>query len=326
MARLQWGGVNDRIVELGVSKGVLYPKGKTGVIWNGLVSVSENTSGAEVIDLYADNIKYASFRSIENYEATIEAYTYPEEFAECDGSAFIGEGVKIDQQRRLPFSFCYRTEVMNGSGLVRNNGYKLHLVYNATASPSERNYETISDSPDAQTVSWDIIAQPFLYKGRRASSTIVIDSTKVDRIKLEALEDILYGLSGDDPRMPEPDEVIDLIKRTDVARTFVNILGKSGHWLWDTFNFTKDSVPIAIEKEAQRHIFYDPQPDTEYIQPSVAYLLTQETESSRKYMAIVIDEHNPSAFMDDVQETFNTADPQVTKSGDFYYYQFSIYT
>lgn len=325
MPRLVWGGVNHRTVEMGVSNAVLYPKGKTGVIWNGLVSVSESSSGAETVDLYADNLKYASFRSIENYEATIEAYTYPEEFAECDGSAFIEKGIKVGQQMRLPFDFCFKSEIVNGAGIKVYDGYKLHLIYNATASPSEVSYSTTSDSPDAQTLSWDITAQPFVLKGRRASSTIVIDSTKVDRLKIEALEKILFGLDGDDPRMPDPDEVIDIIKRTDVGRTFVDILSKSGHWIWDTFNFEKDTVPLAIDREAERHVFYDPPAGTEFIQPSVAYVFINEVDEVRKYSAIVIDEYNPSAFANDIQDTFGSDAPRITKSGDFYYYEFNIY-
>ena len=325
MARIQFDKTNGRYIESGVSKGILFPKGKKGVVWNGLTSVSESSSGAETVDLWADNMKYASFRSIENYEATIEAYTYPEEFSECDGSAKFAKGAYIGQQTRLPFDFCYRTEVLDGNGNARNDGYKIHLIYNATASPSEKSYETINDSPDGVSLSWEISAQPFVLRGRRASSCIVIDSTKADRFKVQELEKILYGLGDGDPRMPDPDEVVDLIKRLDVSRVFVDTLSKSGNWVWDTFNFQTDSIPIAIENEAYRHIYYDPEAGTTYIQPSIAYMLVSEADEVRHYIVIVIDTHSPSELSEDLRAQLHMNAPTVTKHGDFYYYSYNLY-
>lgn len=325
MARLSWGGVNNRYVELGVSKGVLYPKGKVGVPWNGLISVNESVSGAETVDLYADNMKYCTFRTAEQYEATIEAYTYPEEFGECDGSVALVQGVRVHQQTRLPFDLCYRTEVKDGNGQERADGYKLHLVYNATASPSEKSYETLNDSQDAITLSWDIITNPFLVDGIRPASTIVFDSTKIDHIKLEALEKILYGDSDTPPVMPDAATVIDLVKRLDLERKFIDIVSEDKLWIWDTFNFETDSVTSAIERESMTHIYYSPEAGTDFIQPSVAYALVSENDGVRKYSVIVIDDNNPSVLFEKISEEFSLTDSQTSYVGGRYYYRFDLY-
>ena len=224
MSRIKWDQREQRRVETGVSHGILYPKGKDGVPWNGLTSVSESSEGGDSIDLYADNVLYASFRAAEVYNATIEAYTYPKEFAECDGSYEISKGVRLTQQLRKPFDFCYRTEKLDAFGNSRLDAYKIHLVYNATASPSERSYQTINDSPDAMTFSWEIKSTPFILNGHRASSTIVIDTEEADRMAIEKLEDILYGTKTSEPRMPDPDEVYSILKRIEVKRLLMDIL------------------------------------------------------------------------------------------------------
>lgn len=221
MARLVFDETGKRFYETGTDRGVLYPQDEDGlypkgVAFNGLVGVTEKPGGAEANDLYADNIKYASLRSAETFEGAIEAYTWPDEFAECDGSKEVATGVYIGQQNRNPFGFCYRTLIGNDTASTKDDGYKLHLIYNATASPSEKQYETVNDSPDAITFSWDIETTPVNVTGHKPTSTITIDSTKVDAGKLSKLEDILYGAeTGDGPRLPLPDEIIQLFDTGD---------------------------------------------------------------------------------------------------------------
>jgi len=217
MAMITWDDTGKRFYEAGVNHGVLYKAAagggyENGVAWNGLTSVSESPDGAEPTDLYADNIKYASLRSAETFGATIEAYTYPEEFAECDGTKEISAGVYVGQQERKAFGLCYRTEIGSDTVAMQGEAYKLHLIYNATASPSEKSYETINDSPDAITFSWEVETTPVpvvvnnvAYK---PTSTIVIDSTKVDATKLQTLKDKLYGTASEEPTLPTPAEVI----------------------------------------------------------------------------------------------------------------------
>lgn len=213
MSKLTWDGQGQKKYESGVSKGVLYLKNNAtpakwvGVAWNGLTSVTESPEGAEKTDLYADNIKYASMRSAETFGGTIEAYTYPEEFGVCNGEASLTDGVSIGQQTREAFGLCYRTE--QGNDESPNYGYKLHLVYNCTCSPSERAYETINDSPDAITFSWEFDSTPVAVADHKATSILVIDSTAFTtealKAKLALIEDALYGTSSEDPYLPTPD-------------------------------------------------------------------------------------------------------------------------
>ena len=215
MSKIVWDAIGDHIFETGVRNGVLYLKGaegtyNTGVAWNGLTSVSESPEGAEATDLYADDIKYLSLMSAENFKATIEAYTYPVEFEECDGSATIAKGVVIGQQSRKPFGLCYRTSIGNDTD-GNEHGYKLHIVYGCQASPSEKQYSTINDSPDAVTFSWEVSTTPVNVTGKKPAATLIIDSTKADKAKLTALEAILYGSEQDEPRLPLPDEIATLM-------------------------------------------------------------------------------------------------------------------
>ena len=202
---LSWDGTGDKLYETGVDRGVLYPMGtngyETGVAWNGLTGVTETPSGAEATKLYADNIKYLEIRSAEEFGGTIEAYTYPDEWAECDGSAALVTGVYAGQQPRKIFGLCYRTVLGNDVDLDKH-GYKLHLVYGCTASPSERSYATINDSPEAITFSWEFSSVPVPVEGHKPVSCITIDSTKVDPTKLKNLEDKLYGVSTDSTANP----------------------------------------------------------------------------------------------------------------------------
>ena len=215
MSKIVWDAIGDHIFETGVRNGVLYLKGaegtyNTGVAWNGLTSVSESPEGAEPTDLYADDIKYLTLMSAENFKATIEAYTYPVEFEECDGSATIAKGVVIGQQPRKPFGLCYRTVIGNDTD-GNEHGYKLHIVYGCQASPSEKQYSTINDSPEAITFSWEVNTTPVNVNGKKPTATLIIDSTKADKAKLTALEAILYGSEEAEPRLPLPDEIATLM-------------------------------------------------------------------------------------------------------------------
>ena len=211
MSKLVWDKTGERLYETGVKQGVLYPQaaGGTypkGVVWNGLTNITESPSGAEATPLYADDIKYLDLISTEELGGTIEAYTYPDEFAECDGSAALANGVYIGQQPRKTFGLSYRTTL--GNDVDNNNyGYKLHLVYGALATPSEKAYSTINDSPEAITFSWEFNTTPVNVTGFKPTANITIDSTKVDAEKLAALEKILYGDGEIEARLPLPDEV-----------------------------------------------------------------------------------------------------------------------
>ena len=201
MNKIEWDKTGEHLFETGVSKGVLYTMGESnkynnGVAWNGLTSISESPEGAETTALYADNIKYLNLISAEDYKGTIEAYTYPDEFYACDGSAEMVPGITIGQQARNKFGICYRTEL--GSDAKNELGYKLHIIYNCSASPSERQYETVNDSPEAITFSWEFSTTPVNVEGHKPSATVVIDSTKLEKAKLDLLEAVLYGTDNDD--------------------------------------------------------------------------------------------------------------------------------
>jgi len=217
---LTWDQTGERLYETGTDHGVLYPQSAdgtygTGVAWNGLTKVTESPDGAEETALYADNSKYLSLLSAENFKGTIEAYTYPDEFAVCDGSAQVAEGVTVSQQPRMPFAMSYRTLVGNDTE-ANNHGYKIHLVWGAKVSPSERAYETVNDTPAALSFSWAFTTTPVDIGGDfQKSATMVIDSTTADKTALAALEAKLYGGDGDaQPTMPTPQEVLEMFKTT----------------------------------------------------------------------------------------------------------------
>lgn len=215
MSALVWDATGERLFETGVDQGVLYVSNgsggyNTGVVWNGLTGVTNSPDGAEPTDLWADNIKYATLRSAETFGATIEAYTYPDEFAECDGSATVATGVYIGQQTRKTFGFCYRTKVGSDTDTSATK-YKIHVIYNATASPSERAYETVNDSPDAITFSWEITTTPVNVTGYKPTSEIVINVWELDSTKKTALENMLYGSQNSDATLPDPDTLLGLV-------------------------------------------------------------------------------------------------------------------
>ena len=209
--KLVWDQTNERLYETGVKMGVVYPQATDGtypmgVAWNGLTAVTESPSGAEATALYANDTKYLNLMSAEEFAATIEAYTYPDEFAECDGSAELAKGVAIGQQKRKAFGLCYRTVL--GNDVDGNDyGYKLHIIYGAMAAPSEKAYATINDSPEAITFSWELSTTPVSVDGFKPTASITIDSIKADPTKLKALENILYGSEEADARLPLPNEI-----------------------------------------------------------------------------------------------------------------------
>ena len=219
MSKIVWDKTGDHIYETGVKNGVLYVKSESGekpypkgVAWNGLTAVTESPSGAEATALYADDINYLNLLSAEELGGTIEAYTYPDEFKECNGEAALAEGVVIGQQTRKTFGFCYRTVI--GNDMAGNDyGYKLHLIYGAVAAASERAYATINDSPEAITLSWEFTTTPVSVAGMKPTSIITIDSTKCDAEKLATLEGMLYGTESEEAYLPLPDEIAEIFAK-----------------------------------------------------------------------------------------------------------------
>ena len=216
MAKLVFNNVGERLFETGVKNGVLYVMGEdgayeNGVVWNGLTAVTESPSGAETTPLYADDVKYVVIYAAEEFGATVEAYTYPEEFEECDGSASIFEGITIGQQTRKSFGMCYKTSVGNDVQ-GQDFGYKIHIIYGAKAAPSEKSYSTINDSPEAVTFSWELSTVPVPVEGFNPTATMVIDSTRVPKEKMTLIENKLYGTESDEPTLPLPNEILSLLK------------------------------------------------------------------------------------------------------------------
>ena len=217
MSKIIWDETGKRLYETGVKQGVLYPQSggsyPKGVAWNGLTAVTESPSGAEASPQYADDIKYLNLVSAEEFGATIEAFTYPDEFGVCDGSAEIQPGIIVGQQNRKLFGLSYRTTLGNDTEGT-DHGYKLHMVYGALAAPSEKGYTTINDSPEAMALSWEVTTTPVSVTGFKPTASLIIDSTKVDPAKLAALELILYGNTGVDARLPLPDEIASIFAGT----------------------------------------------------------------------------------------------------------------
>ena len=216
MAKLVFNNVGDRLFETGVKNGVLFVMGddgqyENGVVWNGLTAVTEKPTGADPTNLYADDIKYVVLYGEEEFEATIEAYTYPAEFEACDGSAALAEGVSVGQQARKQFAFCYRTALGNDAK-GQNFGYKIHIIYGCTAKPSEKAYSTINDSPEAVTFSWDVTTVPVPVAGMKPTASVVIDSTRVETSKLKSLEDKLYGTETEESTLVLPNAIKTLLQ------------------------------------------------------------------------------------------------------------------
>lgn len=239
MPRLEWDKTGERFFETGVDRGVLYPSVSgaypKGVAWNGITAVNESPSGAEPTALYANNIKYLTLMSAEEYGYTLEAYMYPEEFEKCDGSVAIAKGVNIGQQKRVPFGLCYRTLIGNDAD-GQDHGYKLHLIYGGLASPSQKDHKTVNDNPDATTMSWEVDTTPVEVPGYKPTASVEIDSTKIDKDKLAKLEDILYG-GGYTALSTQP---------TDWSANYKNYYEKSGN---DYVAVTGDSAPEWAENK-----------------------------------------------------------------------------
>ena len=220
MSKLVWDQIGERYYETGVKNGVVYPFANgaynKGVAWNGLTAITESPSGAEPNPLYADDIKYLNIPSVEEYNATIEAYTYPAEFGECIGEKEVAPGVIITQQTHKAFGYCYRT-VLGNDTEYNDYGYKLHIVYGAMAQPTEKAYATVNESPEAMTFSWEITTTPVPVTGAKPVAHMEFNSTKIDAAKLASLEAILYGSDDAEPRLPLPDEIIAMLKEEDIA-------------------------------------------------------------------------------------------------------------
>ncbi|QJD49601.1 major tail protein [Gordonia phage Secretariat] len=286
MTEIKWDTAGDRLYETGVDHGVLYIPDNTGAYavgyaWNGLTSVSESPSGAEANPQYADNIKYLNLISAEEFGATIEAFTYPDAFAQCDGTAIIG-GVQIAQQTRKSFGFSYRTLI--GNDIVGTDfGYKLHLVYGCDAAPSEKSRSTVNDSPEAATFSWEITTNPVPVAGinaatgkpYRPTAHVTIDSTKVNPADMAALEAILYGSADTEPRMPMPEEVLSLVGE---AATLVTATPPSFDAPSDTITiptvtgvvYMIDGVPVTGEEIIEEVTTVTAQADVGYRLPAGA--------------------------------------------------------
>ena len=217
MAKLVWDEQGDRLFETGVDNVVLFPFDPSGtdgyaagVAWNGVTAINENPSGGEATALYADNIKYLNLMSVEELGLGIEAYDSPDEFDECDGSKEIATGVSIGQQERKHFGICYRTLIGNDE-LGTNKGYKIHIVYDCVASPTERAHSTVNDSPEAETMSWDCSTIPIPVADHKPTASVVIDSTKIDATKLEAIKDALYGTENTESKILLPAKIIEIM-------------------------------------------------------------------------------------------------------------------
>lgn len=220
MAKLKWDQTGERMYETGTDRGVLFVMGTdgkygSGVAWNGLTAVSESPSGAEANPQYADNIKYLNLQSTEDFGCTIEAFMSPEEFDVCDGTASLGKGIKIGQQPRRMFGFSYRTIVGNDIE-GQNHGYKIHLIYSATAAPSEKAYQTVNDSPEAITFSWEVTTTPIDVPGFKPTASLTIDSTKTDATIMAQLEALIYGTEDAESTLPTPEEVIAILEGGEV--------------------------------------------------------------------------------------------------------------
>lgn len=214
--KLTWDDVGKRFYETGVDRGVLYPMDKSGayekgVAWNGLISATETSSGAEPTNLYANNVKYLSLMSAEEFKLTIKAYTYPDEFGECDGSAFVDKGLMLGQQPRKKFGFSYRSVIGNDTE-GQNHGYIIHLVYGLQASPSERAYNTVNEQVEAMELSWECNSTPLPVEGYKPTSILKLDTTKLSPEALQKIEDMLYGTESKEPKLPLPDEIIQIVK------------------------------------------------------------------------------------------------------------------
>lgn len=281
MSKLVWDKTDERIFETGVNKGVLFPfntQSKNydkGVVWNGLTGVTESPSGAEATPLYADNIKYLNLLSTEEFGATVEAYTYPDEFAECNGEAVLTPGVIAGQQKRKMFGMAYQTKVGNADD--PEAGYKIHLIYGAKAAPSEKAYATVNDSPEAITFSWELSTTPVEIEGFKPTASIVIDSTKVNAARLAELEAILYGSNDADARLPLPAEVLSIILGKKVSSiTVTTAPTKTEYTAGESFDSTGMVITATYDDTTSKAV-------TDYVVTPSGALATTDTAVTISY-------------------------------------------
>lgn len=322
MGKLVWHEAKRRKVETGVSKAVVYPNGGDGVAWTGITAVSSTPEGAEDTKLYADNKIYANLKSPENFSGSIEAYTSPQEFGICDGSYSLVPGLNLGQQSRKPFHFCYRTEIYKINS--KEEAYKIHLIYNATTAPSNKQFSSKSDSPDPVKFSWEFKTVPTKVDDYKPFSEIILDSTAIDPINLKELESIIYGTQDGTPYMPTPDAVLNIVNMNRVTRMIVDVLSTHKHWNWDEFVFSTDTVPKAIERESLKHVFKNPAPETEYIQPSVAFSLISADRNSQKFAITVIDNKAVSELASDLETALNLVPTGTEVVEEYTYYHFEL--
>lgn len=281
MSKLVWDKTDERIFETGVNKGVLFPfntQSKNydkGVVWNGLTGVTESPSGAEATPLYADNIKYLNLLSTEEFGATVEAYTYPDEFAECNGEAVLTQGVIAGQQKRKMFGMAYQTKVGNADD--PEAGYKIHLIYGAKAAPSEKAYATVNDSPEAITFSWELSTTPVEIEGFKPTASIVIDSTKVNAARLAELEDVLYGTNSADARLPLPAEVLSIILGKKVSSIAITTAPtKTEYTAGESFDSTGMVITATYDDTTTKAV-------TDYVVTPSGALATTDTAVTISY-------------------------------------------
>lgn len=322
MGRLVWHKKEKRFVETGISKTVLYPNGGDGVAWNGVTAISSSPDGAEDTTLYADNFVYARLKSAESYKGGIEAFQSPKEFGVCDGSYSIIPGLNLGQQVRRPFNLCYRTEIATIN--PKDSGYKIHLIYNATASPSSKQYQSKGDSPEVVKFSWDFTTTPVILDDYKPFSEIILDSRKIDPLNLNELEAILYGTKSDKPYMPSPDALLNIVNMNKVARRIIDVLNTHKRWIWNDFSFVEDTVPIAIERESLRHVFRNPSPGTVYIQPSVAYSLITADKKTQKFSIVLVDNKQESQLRVDLENAIDLTFLRSEVIDDFTYYYYEL--
>lgn len=260
MARLEWDKIGEHFMELGTDHGVLYVQDPSkdpikddmkyhygkGVVWNGLTGVTLSPEGAEPSDIYADNIKYATIRSAETFGATIEAYTFPKEFYDCDGSSVVNKGLVLHQQSRAMFGFAFRSKVINDTAPDTDDSYKIHLIYGATASPSEQSLETINDSPDPGTFSWEISTTPVSVKGFKPTSHIEILINELSPAVVSKLEDVLYGSDTTEARLPLPDELMSIVGTPDaILQTKITVPDASNSFYGKNASDLQENIKIT---------------------------------------------------------------------------------
>lgn len=286
--RLRWDNNGERRYEIGVSKVVLFVDGK-GEAWNGVTNITESPDGSEPTDIAADNIAaYAKLRSIEEHKGSISCYDTPRRFRRCTGEDVGIPGLNIRGQARKHFGLCYRSEI--GADEVRGEGYKLHLIFNATVDPSESSYDSENDSPDVVEKEYEFTSIPASFPSGKKSSVMEINSLQVDPLTLSLLEDQLYGTAVSESVLPSPSEVVATLSRCSFHKTLMDLYSKLGDWLWDTFSFEEDTIESAIERESFNHVFYQPTNADAIKEKAYIYVPISETSTGVNYKILVVND------------------------------------